>query len=98
MSKKVTKPNEEVMENTTPVVEEAKEEAKEITFVKGVVANCFALNVRKAPNKKSDVITILQKNTKVSVINPETKNGWYHIKLKNGSEGYCMKEFITINN
>ena len=51
------------------------------------------LRVRKAPN--GDEIGKAVQNEEYEYIS-ETADGWVKIKLKNGSEGYVSKQFVTI--
>lgn len=86
---------EEKVENTvTP--EKPIEQAEPIKIVKGVVANCSRLNVRKEPKKNAEVSTIINVGDKVEVEPDVSTAKWYKVTTKSGIEGYCMKEFITL--
>ena len=56
---------------------------------------CEALNVRRAPNKESEVLGILHKDDIVNVYDIEDGSEYYTIKF-NDIIAYCMKKFIRI--
>lgn len=99
--KKNVKPEEVIVENvveetvTENDVEEVVEVVEEAPTPFGVVSNCVQLNVRKKPDKKSDVVCILNYNEEVT-INDSKSDKWFEITTKNGVKGYCMKEYIKI--
>lgn len=68
-----------------------------VETVLGFVSGCEKLNMRKEPNKESDVLIILNKNTEVQVnMTESTTEDFYKVYGPNGVEGYCMKQFISI--
>lgn len=81
------------------IVEEVEEELKEIEAISCVNGhvNVDRLNVRVAPVFDADVMTIIKENTEVEVGLNESTDDFYKVYLANGVEGFCMKEFITIN-
>lgn len=86
---------EEKVENVvTPT--EPVEQAEPIKIVKGVVSNCTKLNVRKEPKKDAEVLVVIDAKTKVEVEPDNSTDKWYKVSTKNGIEGYCMKDFITL--
>ena len=62
----------------------------------GIVVNCIKLNVRKEPNKTSDIIQIIDALTEVRVIVKDSTYNFYKVILSSGVEGYCMKKFIEL--
>ena len=62
----------------------------------GVVVNCIKLNVRKEPNKTSEIIQIIDALTEVRVIVKDSTYNFYKVILPSGVEGYCMKKFIEL--
>ena len=62
----------------------------------GIVVNCIKLNVRKEPDKTSDIIQIIDALTEVRVIPKDSAYNFYKVILPSGVEGYCMKKFIEI--
>ena len=62
----------------------------------GVVTSCVKLNIRKEPNKNSDVISVLDQGTEVSIDMSNSTEDFYKIITFDGLEGYCMKSFMAI--
>ena len=85
---------ENVMEETV-TENNAGEVVEEAPTSFGIVSNCVQLNVRKKPDKKSDVVCILNYNEEVT-INDSESDKWFEITTKNGVKGCCMKEYIKI--
>lgn len=87
--------SDNVEETTEPVVEETVEEVKPIY---GVVSSCGKLNVRKEPSiGPNNVIRILDLGTFVTVDVENSTEDFYKICCSDGLEGYCMRDFVTIN-
>ena len=82
--------NPEVVEET-PV--EEIEEVVEEKLVK-VLAN--KLNIRKENSKDSDVVTVVEKDQVLKLLELEPVDGFYHVDTLTGSEGYCMVEFVEL--
>lgn len=81
---------EDVVEvDDTPVVEE--------TSIKtGCVYGCSKLNVRSAASSESEVVCVISENTKIAVDESESTSDFYKICTVSGIEGYCMKQYITL--
>ena len=81
---------EETKTEATVATEDAAapEVKKEPVF--GVVIKCSKLRVRKTPSLKGDVLTELDKGTKVVILDDKSPK-FYKIE-----GGYCMKDFIEI--
>lgn len=62
----------------------------------GIVSNCKKLNIRKSPNKKSEIITEVEVGTELMVDVESSNTNWYSVCTSIGIEGFCMKEYITI--
>lgn len=64
------------------------------------VDNCERLNVRTKPSKNSDVLGIIEKGMAVEINDQFSTTSFYSVTalLANGVKltGYCMKEYITI--
>lgn len=61
--------------------------------VYGVIANCKLVNVRKAADTNSEVVTKLTQGTKVKITGEETK-GFYPVQYRNTTSGFIMSKFI----
>lgn len=59
---------------------------------KGLVANCLKLNVRMNPSIDSAVCCTINKGQKVIILSDKDKL-FYKVNVE-GTEGYCMKDFI----
>lgn len=76
------------------VVNEVVEDKKPVN---GVVANCQRLNVRKQPFLKAKVKVVIPAGMKVTIIEEDENKEWYKVSTENGSMGFCMAKYITIN-
>lgn len=76
----------------TPVVEEP-ETAKPIT---GKVVGCKMLNVRIAPRKFADVVTVVNADSELIIDLDRSNDEWYSVCTAAGVEGYCVKDFVKI--
>lgn len=77
------------LEDDTPV---KYTESIDHESIKEGIVKCNLLNLREKPNKDSDIICILPKNSKLFIVSDRNKL-FYKIKFK-GITGYCMKNFI----
>ncbi|SCH19004.1 C40 family peptidase [Romboutsia sp. 1001713B170207_170306_H8] len=59
------------------------------------VVNVSVLNVRSGAGTNNSIIAKIYKNNTVSIL--ESSNGWYKIKLSNGTVGWSASEYITIS-
>lgn len=86
----------EVKEDVNASVESVKKE--KTTKAKPIIGivKCELLNVRVAPNKEATITKVISKDTKVTVNNKESTDGWYKVLTEDKTEGYCMKKFIAI--
>lgn len=80
-------------------VEEVEEVESEIEAIECVIGhvNVAKLNVRIAPVFDAEVVTIVKENTELEIGLDESTDEFYKVYLANGVEGFCMKEFVTIN-
>lgn len=73
-----------------PVVPEPKKP------VRGIVVDCFNLNVRTGPRKDFDVICEIPSESEVEIDESESFEDFYKICTASGVEGFCMKKFIEV--
>lgn len=87
-----------VEDTVTAEVESNVEEPKneESKPVIGIVTDCVRLNVRKDPNRSSEVLGVITAETELIIIEEESTDEFYKICTSAGLEGYCMKSFVTI--
>lgn len=92
-----TQNTEEVkVETVEAVIEEKKEDKKTASISKGIVADCEKLNIRKAPKKDSEVTTIIDKGSKVTIDDDKSVGDWYRVRTDKNIWGYCMKQYIKL--
>lgn len=72
-----------------------QKEVKEVEKTYGYVI-ATKLNVRKQPNKDSEVVTEVCGNTKLEIDLNLSNFGWYKVHTESGLEGYCMKEYVSV--
>lgn len=83
-----------------PIVEEEIEPEVEVveavqTFV-GKVVDCTQLNIRCGANKNAKVLCVIRRNEEMEVSIDESTDHFYKVYLKNGIEGFAMKQFIEV--
>ena len=86
---------EEAVNNET-VAETHAEKVEKPVIVFGVVANCSRLNIRKEAKKDADVVTVVNAGAKLTIDADYSNKKWCKVTTKDGKNGYCMKEFVTI--
>lgn len=62
----------------------------------GTIVSCNKLRVRMRPSKESDIIAIMDRNAEVLIEESESTEEFYKICTASGIIGYCMKQFIHI--
>ena len=72
-----------------PIVKQPIENPRVVGFVDG----CEKLNVRKEPNKESDVVTVIDRGLEVTIDPEKSSTEWYAINTV-GVEGFVMSKFI----
>lgn len=65
----------------------------DVTTKKYMVSNDTGLNLREAPID-GNIILVLDYGTELEVID-DSFDGWYKVKLTDGTVGYCSREFIS---
>lgn len=72
--------------------EQKQEESKETPLSKTSYVNVESAYIRQKPDKNSDIVKSVIKNTKLQVSAEE--NGWYKV-VTDGASGYISKELVT---
>lgn len=65
-------------------------------FTDGVVTNCANLNIRKKPDKDADILKVIPEGEEVVIDVADNTDIFYNVILKDGTEGFAMKEFIKL--
>lgn len=91
---------DEVEPTIDSIVEDVEETvAEEHPTMMGKIYNTSKVYMRKAPNKESSHVDILEKDEEVMIDGTEEDalgNVWYHLITASGNEGYTMSEFVKI--
>lgn len=74
--------------------ENIKEEVKRT--VKGKVIDCTRLNIRRRPNKDSEVNCIIDVDSIVEINENKSNDEWYRVTTDDEVYGYCMKKYISL--
>lgn len=98
-TEKSTEEKVDIVETAEEAIAETVAEAveSEPSIVYGKIANCTKLNIRKKPNIKSDILTVIDTKAVVEIYPDNSPKGWYKVIVSKGIEGYCMKEFIKLD-
>lgn len=80
------------------LVEETEEKEPEPIPVIAVVTNCGSLRVRRWPDAKEEIITLLNRGDEVELdLDDPVVDGWYKVILPDSNErGFCMKNYLVI--
>lgn len=62
----------------------------------GNVVRCAKLNVRKEPIADAMIVGTLSVSSEVMIDEAESTEDFYKVCTASGMEGYCVKEYITI--
>lgn len=72
-----------------------EENAKSLIGAKGVVVDCELLNVRQGPISENNIIVKIKPGDTVTILDDHNPI-FYLVLLDNGTEGYCMKKYISV--
>lgn len=87
-----------VLDDSAEIAEDTKvEEIKEVdVLMVGVVTDCLKLNIRKEPNKDSEVAAIVTCLDELMIDIDASTDDWYAVCTAAGIEGFCMKKFVAV--
>ena len=80
-----------------PIEKEVPKDEHKVELKIGTVVNCTSLNVRKEPNKNASIMCTIKVSEKVEIDESKSTNEFYKIFNSAGVEGYCMKNYISID-
>lgn len=86
--------------NFTTRFEETEEVLEEPVVNKtrtGHITGCTLLNVRKEPNMTATVITVLKTSDSFTVKEDDSNFVFYKVETSDGVSGYCMKQFVALD-
>ena len=73
---------------------EVVEPTSDTKELRGHVSDCKLLNVRKKPIKNAEVVSVIPVGTELIV--ESVMRNWYKVTTVSGIQGYCMKQFVTL--
>lgn len=84
-----------VLVDSTEIAEDirVKETVEDII---GVVTDCLKLNIRKEPDKDSDVVVVVNCLDELKIDPDNSTDDWYAVCTITGIEGFCMKKFVAV--
>lgn len=62
----------------------------------GIVSGAKRLNVRSEPSTDGEVVCILPEGSKVMIDTDLSTEGWYNVYTEAGLDGYCMSDYVKI--
>ena len=77
------------------VVENANGELSKPKTVIGSVIDCKLLNVRREPNMTANILTRIEEGETVRIL--DEMNGFYKVQTNKGIIGFCMWNYINLN-
>lgn len=90
--------NESVDEVKNEVIEEQEsvvnEPVKPKTVI-GSVVDCELLNVRREPNTASEILSTIKVGETVKILDQDS--GFYKVQTNKGVIGFCMWNYINLN-
>ena len=79
------------------VVDQTEFEPVPTKPIDGIVSGCKKLNVRIKPSTAGDIVCVVAEGTTLMIDPSESTDKWFKVYTETGVEGYCMKNFVTIN-
>ena len=91
--------DENIIEQIEEVVVEPDEKTEEAVeaepVIIGKVTDCIKLNVRRGAVITADVREVIEEGAIVEINEKRSTDDWYRVRTESGTEGFCMKEYIT---
>lgn len=72
------------------------EEPEDIELTHGRVVDCSRLNIRKKPTVNAEVLTTVKKDSELILDLIKSNEKWFKVCTTSGVEGYCMKQYVTV--
>src|ERR1044071_754363 len=77
-----------------PILALAQDEDEGIALRSGTVQT--TTRVRYKPSINQRILTTLQPNTKIRIVNPEPRRGFYRVILPKGRQGYVWAQNVQL--
>lgn len=87
---------QEVVDTVVEPVEAEPAETETVVTLYGIVSGCNSLNIRKEPNRDADVLCVENLKSVLVVDLNTSADEWYAVCTKEGIEGFCMKQYVTL--
>lgn len=71
------------------------EDSQDTTDLKTGVINYYKVNLRSEPSLDSEILDVLEKDTKISIEENEEYGEFYKVTI-NDKTGYCIKECVDV--
>lgn len=84
-----------VLVDSTEIAEDIRVE-ETVEDIIGVVTDCLKLNIRKDPNKDSDVVVVVTCLDELKIDPNNSTDDWYAVCTVTDIEGFCMKKFVAV--
>lgn len=68
----------------------------ELEPIYGRVVDCSRLNIRKKPTVNAEVLTTVKKDSELILDLIKSNEKWFKVCTTSGVEGYCMKQYVTV--
>lgn len=70
---------------------------KNTNILYGIVTNCKQLNVRREAQKRADnVLCVISAGDVLEIHKDRSTNAWFYVTTADSIAGYCMKEFVAV--
>lgn len=86
---------EAVVTSDEEVVENANGEPSKPKTRIGTVIDCKLLNVRREPNMTANILTRIEEGETVRIL--DEMKGFYKVQTNKGIIGFCMWNYISLN-
>ena len=83
-------------EKPTQATEPVKPSEPSVTAKTGYI-NADYVNLRKGAGTGYAIVTTMRQNTKFTLVKDTLVNNWYNIKLSNGTTGYVIRDYATLD-
>lgn len=62
----------------------------------GKVSGCKKLNIRKEPDGEAEILDVISNSSEIMIDESESTADFYKVYTESGLEGFCMKQYITV--
>lgn len=84
-----------VIDNSIEITEDNQFKETQENII-GIVTDCLKLNIRKEPDKDSEVVVVVTCLDELKIDPDASTDDWYAVCTAAGIEGFCMKKFVAV--